>query len=335
MDQGRSESDERPGGKISRRAFLAAAAGAAGALAAGGLQAAAGMKQADGTMRGPGATATPKPATPGATPAIPPPADWNGRDPFPAGFVAHGAPLLALDDVKGLDLLRWTSRMPKPRKILVVSAHWERAPASLGPTQPVPLIYDFYGFPDELYQLKYPAPANESFARQVEGLLKGVEPVERQPERGLDHGTWVPLRRMYPHADIPVVQLSLPTHDPARLYAIGRALAPLRKDGVLILGSGNLTHNLGRVDWRPDAPIPTWAGEFDAWIKDTLMKADGDRLIEYNRLAPGVQMAHPTREHFVPILVAAGAAAAGNAKATFPIEGFEYGSIARRTVQFG
>ncbi len=331
MEQGHGDAANPAGGKISRRAFLAAAAGAAGALATGGLTDAA---ESAGTMRGPGSGAAPTPPGAAPHPKIPGPKDWNGRDPFPAGFVAHGAPLLALDDVKGLDLLRWTARMPKPRKILVVSAHWERAPASLGPTQPVPLIYDFYGFPDALYQLKYPAPANEAFARQVEGLLKGIEPVERQPERGLDHGTWVPLRRMYPKADIPVIQLSLPTHDPARLYAIGKALAPLRNDGVLILGSGNLTHNLGRVDWRPDAPVPTWANDFDAWIRDTLVRADGDRLIEYNRLAPGVQMAHPTREHFVPILVAAGAAAGGG-KASFPIEGFEYGSIARRTVQFG
>lgn len=324
-------------GKLSRRGFLATAATAAAALAARNLAAKTGMTPAPetaGVMRGP-TGAAPVPGSPATLPKVPKPKDWNGRDPFPTGFVAHGAPLLALDDVKGQDLLKWTSAMPKPRKILVVSAHWERAPASLGPTTPVPLIYDFYGFPDELYQLKYAAPANEAFARQVEGLLKGHEPVERQGERGLDHGTWVPLRRMYPDADIPVIQLSLPTHDPARLYAIGKALAPLRNDGVLILGSGNLTHNLGRVDWRPDAPVPGWANDFDAWIKDTLVKADPDRLIEYNRLAPGVAMAHPTREHFVPLLVAAGAAAEGKSKASFPIEGFEFGSIARRTVQFG
>src|SRR5687768_6538105 len=313
MEHGHGDASNPAGGRISRRAFLAAAAGAAGALAAGGLPGGAGAAARSGEpMRGPGGAAAPTPPGAAPHPRIPAPRDWNGRDPFPAGFVAHGAPLLALDDAKGLDLLRWTARMPKPRKILVVSAHWERAPASLGPTQPVPLIYDFYGFPDALYQLKYPAPANEDFARQVEGLLKGVEPVERQPERGLDHGTWVPLRRMYPGADIPVIQLSLPTHDPARLLAIGKALAPLRNDRVLILGSGNLTHNLGRVDWHPDAPVPQWAGEFDAWIKDALVKADTDRLIEYNRLAPGVQMAHPTREHFVPILVAAGAASVGH-----------------------
>ncbi len=251
------------------------------------------------------------------------------------GFVAHGAPLLALDEVKGGDLLRWAEAMPRPRKILVVSAHWERAPASLGPTTPVPLIYDFYGFPDELYRLTYAAPTDPALAAQVEGLLKGVEEVVRQPERGLDHGTWVPLRRMFPDASIPVLQLSLPTLDPARLFKIGRALAPLRNEGVFILGSGNLTHNLRMANWDPAATTPAWATEFDSWIRETLVTANPDALIDYQRRAPAVAIAHPTREHFVPILVAAGAAAADERKVSFPIEGFEFGSIARRTVQFG
>jgi 4,5-DOPA dioxygenase extradiol len=304
-----------PGGRLTRREFLKLLGGAA--AAAGGLPAARAL----------GAASAPDPVPAGPKPAP------NGR--VPSAFVAHGAPLLALDPVKGGQLLGWAGAMPAPRKILVVSAHWERAPASLGPTVKVPLIYDFYGFPRELYEMDYPAPASEALARQVEGLLKGVEPVERLPERGLDHGTWVPLRRMYPDASIPVIQLSLPTHDPARLYGIGRALAPLRADGVLILGSGNLTHNLGAADWRPDPPTPAWASDFDAWIEATLAAGDVDRLLDYGRLAPAVRTAHPTREHFVPLLVAAGAAAGDADRPTFPVTGFEFGSIARRCVQFG
>ena len=253
----------------------------------------------------------------------------------PTGFVAHGAPLLALDPVKGADLLRWAEHLPRPRSILVISAHWERQPASLGPTLPVPLIYDFYGFPEKFYELTYAAPVSESLAKQVEGLLRGVEPVVRQPERGLDHGTWVPLRRMFPDASIPVLQLSLPTMEAGRLFRIGKALAPLRQDGVFILGSGNITHNLRMADGSANAKTPAWAAEFDAWTREMLVTANVDKLLDYKRLAPGVAMALPTHEHFVPLTVALGAAAADARRVKFPVEGFEFGSITRRSVQFG
>jgi 4,5-DOPA dioxygenase extradiol len=162
-------------------------------------------------------------------------------------------------------------------------------------------------------------------------MLRGRVRTQRDPERGLDHGTWVPLLRMYPKADVPVLQVSIPSHFARDLYEVGRALAPLRDEGVLLLGSGNVTHNLGRVG---GAQTPAWASDFDAWIEDATRRKDLDRLADWERKAPAPRTAHPTREHFVPLLVAAAAAEAGG-DTTFPVVGFEGGSISRRCIQFG
>lgn len=256
---------------------------------------------------------------------------------MPVAFVAHGSPLNAVDNVWGPRLSKWASDMPRPQAILAVSAHWEQSPAALGPSQPVSLIYDFYGFPRELYELRYDAPAAPELARRVRGLLEeSREPVVVDPRRGLDHGTWVPAIRMYPNADVPVLQLSLPTMNAERLFRLGRALAPLRDEGVLILGSGNLTHNLRTVDWSPNPKTPAWAQEFDSWIEETLSAGDTEALIDYRQRAPGVEIALPTHEHFVPLILAAGAAyASGYAEVGFPVTGFDYGSLTMRCIQFG
>lgn len=254
---------------------------------------------------------------------------------LPSIFLAHGSPFL-LDDATWVDeLRRWADALPRPAAVLMLSAHWEERPITIGATETAPLVYDFYGFPARYYQVRYPAPGAPELARRVRALLERKQPVVSDPARGLDHGAYVPLVAMYPAADVPVLQLSLPTLNPAELFDLGRTLAPLRDEGVLIVGSGFLTHNLRAMDMRPNAPTPAWAAEFDAWAKDVLVRKDADALIDYRRRAPGVRIALPTHEHFVPALVALGAAADRPGLVRFPIEGFLAGSLTRRSVEFG
>lgn len=253
---------------------------------------------------------------------------------MPAIFAAHGAPIL-LDDAEWMgELAAWARAIPRPSGILVVSAHWERRPTTLGATTSVPLVYDFYGFPDQYYQTKYPAPGAPALATQVRELLgrNGV-PVSEDPKRGLDHGAYVPLVAMYPHADVPVLQVSMPGLDERELFAMGRALGPLRQEGVLIFGSGFLTHNM-RYAFR--SGVPQWAKEFDSWAKEALQRFDVDALIDFKNRAPAVQMALPTWEHYAPLLVALGAAAEEHPRIEFPIDGWWMGGpFTKRSAQFG
>lgn len=250
----------------------------------------------------------------------------------PVLFLAHGAPPLLDDNAWISELAAWAKALPRPGAILVISAHWEERPLAIGATRPVPLIYDFYGFPERFYRLTYPAPGAPDLAARVRGLLDAAKIAWiDEPERGLDHGVYVPLLCMYPAADVPVLQISLPTMDPAELFAMGRALAPLHDERVLIAGSGFVTHNLRALAMRQ---TPAWASEFDAWVADVIARRDVDALLDYRARAPGVREALPTHEHFVPIIVAAGAA--GDALPTFPITGFWWGgAMSRRSVQFG
>lgn len=256
--------------------------------------------------------------------------------PIPVAFVGHGSPTLALDPVKGAELTAWAQRWPALRGVVVLSAHWEDAPVQIGATRTLPLIYDFYGFPKALYDVQYAAPGAPWLADRVAGLLQG-QPVQRAPERGLDHGAWVPLKWFLPKADVPVLAVSLPSQDPQALFALGRKLAPLRSEGVLILGSGNVTHNLRQVSFRGDPPPPAWATEFDAWVSEVVQGGQMDALLQWQTQAPAARMNHPTVEHFTPLLVAAGAAwgDGGRPKVTWPVQGWEYGSLSRRGVQFG
>lgn len=254
---------------------------------------------------------------------------------MPAIFLAHGSPML-LDDAKWVaELSGWARALPRPKAILVLSAHWEARPATVGATRTVPLVYDFYNFPARYYEVKYPAPGAPELAARVKALLGAKQPVAEDAARGLDHGAYVPLVAMYPQADVPVLQLSLPTLEPAALFELGRALAPLRREGVLIMGSGFLTHNLRRMEFRPDAPPPAWASEFDAWSADVLARRDVDALLDYRNRAPGVQIALPTHEHFVPVVATLGAGADDGSPVRFPITGFTYGSATKRSVQVG
>jgi 4,5-DOPA dioxygenase extradiol len=252
---------------------------------------------------------------------------------MPAIFAAHGAPILLDDEVWMGELLAWSRAMPTPNAVLMVSAHWEARPATMGAAGPAPLVYDFYGFPEKYYRMKYAAPGAPELATRVRDLFRQKDvPLAQDPERGLDHGAYVPLMAMYPKADVPVLQLSLPGLVPDELVGLGRLLAPLRDEGVLIFGSGFLTHNM-RYAFRPG--VPGWAHEFDAWAADALERIDLDALANFQAVAPGAQMALPTWEHFAPVLVAAGAAAGTGGKTTFPITGWWMESaFTKRSVQF-
>jgi 4,5-DOPA dioxygenase extradiol len=251
---------------------------------------------------------------------------------MPVVFLAHGAPPL-LDDAGWIrELAAWGQALPRPRAVVIVSAHWEEQPLAIGATRPLPLIYDFYGFPERFYRLTYPAPGAPEVAQRIRALLAGANiACVDEPERGLDHGSYIPLMCMYPAADLPVLQISLPSQSPEELFAVGRALEPLRREGVLLVGSGFITHNLRALSLRE---TPGWARDFDAWSADVVTRRDIDALLDYRQRAPGVHESLPTHEHFVPLVVAAGAA--GDSPASFPIAGFWYGgAMTKRSVQFG
>ena len=251
---------------------------------------------------------------------------------MPVIFLAHGAPILTDDALWVRELGEWAERLPRPQAVLMISAHWTEEPLRLGATRAVPLVYDFYNFPERYYRVKYPAPGAPRVAERVRQLLSARNlPFADEPERGLDHGAYVPLLCMYPKADVPVLQISMPGLDPSSLLTLGETLAPLRDEGVLIIGSGFLTHNL-RVG--PMTSTPTWAAEFDSWAADTLQRRDVDALLDFRNRAPGVQMALPTYEHFAPVIAATGAVIGDDAKVSFPITGFWFGSFTRRSVEF-
>jgi len=253
---------------------------------------------------------------------------------MPVIFVAHGAPILLDDTVWMAELADWARNIPKPKSVLMVSAHWEERPTTLAATETVPLVYDFYNFPEHYYQTKYPAPGAPLLARRVRELLgkRGIA-VADDPRRGLDHGAYVPLVAMYPAADVPVLQLSMPGLVPKELFELGRALAPLRDEGVLIFGSGFLTHNMQYAFRRG---TPAWAHEFDSWAADALSRFDVDALLGFQSRAPAANVALPTWEHYAPVLVAAGAASEERPRVAFPITGFWMdGAFTRRSVQLG
>ncbi|MGW7353138.1 dioxygenase family protein [Streptomyces sp. NPDC054784] len=264
-------------------------------------------------------------------------ANGNGGDGrMPVLYLSHGAPPLADDALWTGQLAAWAAELPRPRAILMVSAHWESAPVTLSATRTVPLVYDFWGFPEHYYRVTYPAPGAPELAEQVRGLLgRPVTPVRDAPERGLDHGAYVPLVEMYPDADVPVLQLSMPTLDPETLLRLGRRLAPLRDSGVLVVCSGFFTHNLRGLSWGtgPDE-APGWSREFDAWGREALDRSEVDALLDFERKAPAALMAHPRTEHFAPLFVALGAAGSALDTQRTVIDGF-WGGLAKRSVQFG
>ncbi|MES2820081.1 MAG: class III extradiol ring-cleavage dioxygenase [Pseudomonadota bacterium] len=230
---------------------------------------------------------------------------------LPSLFISHGSPMLALTPgASGPALARLAAELPRPRAIVLVSAHWESRELLLGGAAKPATWHDFQGFPAPLYELQYPAPGSPALAEQVRQLLAadGVN-ASIDAERPLDHGAWVPLSLMYPRADIPVVQLSLPTRlGPALQTRIGRALAGLRQQGILLIGSGSITHNLGELDWQagPEV-IEPWARDFRDWMVSRLDADDKEALHDYRRLAPSAVRNHPSDEHLLPLFFARGA----------------------------
>ncbi|MCK6517788.1 dioxygenase [Myxococcota bacterium] len=250
----------------------------------------------------------------------------------PVIFLSHGAPPLIDDTLWTSELTAWGQTLKRPEAILMISAHWEAAPASVSATRPLPLVYDFYNFPARYYTLQYPAPGAPVLAAKVRARLAAAGlPTTDDPSRGLDHGAYIPLMYLFPKADVPVLQLSMPTLSAAPLYKLGEALTPLRDEGVLIIGSGFMTHNL-RLGFG--ATAPSWAREFDQFAAEALQRGDDDTLIELMAKAPGAALAHPRVEHLAPLWLAAGAARGDPAPKT-PVKGFWMGGFSKRSVQWG
>jgi 4,5-DOPA dioxygenase extradiol len=261
---------------------------------------------------------------------------WTpGAGPLPALYVSHGAPPLFDDPLWISELFAWSQALPKPTAVLMVSAHWEAAPLRLSATGAgVPLVYDFAGFAPRYSSMTYPTPDAAGLAGRVAALMPDDEPVHQDAVRGLDHGAWVPLKVMYPYADVPVLQLSLPTHDPARLLELGRRLRPLRDEGVLIVGSGFMTHGLPHLTHEQffDNVVPAWSAEFDLWAAEALAAGDVDALAAYRDRAPGMPYAHPTVEHFVPLFLTMGTATVPDRPVRTKVEGYQFG-LAKRSFQ--
>lgn len=261
---------------------------------------------------------------------------WTPDDgPMPALYLSHGSPALFEDPLWMSELFGWARVLPKPRAILIVSGHWESAPLTLSASGPnTPLVYDFGGFAQRYFEMTYGTPDATALAARVAAAMPDSEPVYQHVSRGLDHGAWVPLKTMYPYADIPVLQMSLPTRDPARLLDIGSRLRDLRQEGVLVIGSGFMTHGvrfLGREQFVNNV-VPPWSSDFDAWAADALARGDVETLADYRSAAPGVEFAHPTVEHYTPLFITLGAAADPEVPVETTIEGYRFG-LSKRSFQ--
>lgn len=234
---------------------------------------------------------------------------------LPALFLSHGSPMTAIEPSDAHDFLsRFGAGFARPRAILAVSAHWETDAPMVSAARKPETIHDFYGFPPELYAIQYPAPGAPDLAARTKALLDGAGiPCGVDPDRGLDHGAWTPLYLAYPDADIPVTQLSVqPRAGTAHHLAVGRALRPLRDEGVLIMVTGSVTHNLGDFGrFPPDGPPADYVRDFTEWLAAALDGRRDDDLLAYRERAPGARRAHPTEEHFLPLFAALGAGGGG------------------------
>ncbi|NMG29941.1 DODA-type extradiol aromatic ring-opening family dioxygenase [Aromatoleum evansii] len=256
---------------------------------------------------------------------------------MPTLFVSHGAPTFALEPGEaGRELAALARTIPTPRAILIASPHWMTPALKLSASRQPETIHDFGGFPAPLYDLRYPAPGDPDLAARAIGLLAATG-IDAQPDgtRGLDHGAWVPLRHMYPDAGVPVVQISMPGRRSASwFHALGRALSPLREEGVLIVGSGSLTHNLYEFTGAATGTAP-YVNAFAEWVADTLAVGDVDALLDYRRRAPHAERAHPTDEHLMPLMFAHGAAGMPAGARRLAAADVRYGMLAMDAYVFG
>jgi len=254
---------------------------------------------------------------------------------FPSFFISHGSPMLALEPGEsGPALVRLAAGMPKPRAIVIVSAHWESQDLLVNGNPQPETWHDFGGFPPALFAVQYPASGLPELSLQVAALLGAADlPARIDSKRPFDHGVWVPLSLMYPQADIPVVQVSLPSRQgPALQTKVGRALASLRNEGVLVIGSGSITHNLRELDWHagPESVEP-WAKEFRDWMIDKLASNDEAALHDYRKLAPHAVRSHPSDEHLLPLYFARGA----GGEFSVAHQGFTMGALGMDIYRFG
>ena len=254
---------------------------------------------------------------------------------FPSLFISHGSPMLALQPGEsGPALARLAAEMPRPRAIVMVSAHWESHELLVNGNPQPETWHDFGGFAAELFAVQYPAPGLPDLTREVVELLAASDlPARIDSRRPFDHGVWVPLSLMYPQADIPVVQISLPSRQGPELQTrVGKALAGLRADDVLIIGSGSITHNLGELNWNGDsARVEPWAQAFRDWMIDKLASDDESALHQYRSLAPHAVRAHPSDEHLLPLYFARGA----GGEFSIAHQGFTMGALGMDIYRFG
>jgi 4,5-DOPA dioxygenase extradiol len=258
---------------------------------------------------------------------------------MPSLFIAHGSPMLAVEEGPYPDFLGRLGQSLNPRAVVLFSAHWTHLGQLAGEDAGHHLIYDFGGFPEELYRIQYPAPGDPALAQDVRSRIEAAGvPVRLVSGRGLDHGAWVVLRLLFPAADVPVVPMSVdPRLDPAQQYHIGAALRDLRRQDVLLIGSGGTVHNLGQVFWNQPAGDPvSWAHDFDEWLLRTVPRWDLEQLAHYREVAPGADMAVPRggHEHFIPFFYAMGAAdEARTARRLF--QDYQMGSLSLAVWEFG
>jgi 4,5-DOPA dioxygenase extradiol len=254
----------------------------------------------------------------------------------PAAFVSHGSPMVAIDTPDAYtDAIADLGRRNRPRALAVVSAHWTTSGgAAIAAGERPRVIHDFGGFPEALYRLEYPAHGDPALSVEIAARLGAAGiPARLDPSHGIDHGTWIPLRIAWPDGAIPVVQVSLPEMGPRDLFRMGEALRPLRDEGVLVLGSGGMVHNLRELDWEHKyAPPEPWAQAFDAWMAAHLEAGDVEALLDWRERAPSARRAAPTTEHLDPLFVALGAA--GGNRPTTIFEGFHHGSLGMRSLEF-
>ena len=260
-------------------------------------------------------------------------AGGNGR--MPVVFIGHGNPMNTL--LRNRYTETWArigQAVPRPKAILAVSAHWYRRGAAVTAMDAPPTIHDFGGFPRELFAFEYPAPGDRTFAGRVQSLLAPVD-VAADETWGLDHGTWSVLAHVFPEADIPVVQLAIDhTQPPAFHYELGKRLAPLRDEGVLIVGSGNVVHNLRAVRWEPGAAVYDWAASFNTAVRDHLVRHDHRPLVDYANLGNAARLSVPTPDHYLPLLYTIALQDPGETL-SIPVDGIESGAIGMLTAVIG
>lgn len=253
---------------------------------------------------------------------------------MPALFVGHGSPMNALEENQYTRAWRQLGEsLPRPRAILAVSAHWYTRGTLITDDDQPGTIHDFRGFPPALYECDYPAPGSPQLARQIRNQLAPLD-VQLSKDWGLDHGTWSVLMKMYPDADIPVLQLSIDaTQPPEYHYRLGQQLRSLRDEGVMIIGSGNVVHNLGKIRWGQEAAPYPWAEHFNQWIRSALEHNDPDTLIQFERAGDDARLSVPTLEHYLPLLYVTGASD-NDDMVTFPTDGIALGSISMLSVLY-